>query len=294
MVFRLRNIAPGETGTDQTISLISQLVNDSLKRPDVRLLTHGILRRLNLSSRNEYRSALAIYNWVCKNIRYVKDPVDVETVQAPEVTLSIKAGDCDDHVVLIASMLQSVGIPVRYQVMGKDRDRFSHVFIESLLDSRWTPVDTTISGPMGRSGGLPLRKVYDHNGRRGVGCYSVAPALAGIDPVPDDMVLSAHPVSFRMRRPPDTPGVGPGWMPVVPARMRRRFVSRTGSLSGFEDVARDLFSQYAKSEIVSELQEESFLKYALPAVGVLIFWKAIPKLAMLALGGFAVYKYMEK
>ena len=178
MTFRLRNIASGEAGTDSTVGIMADLVNASLKRPTVRILTHRILSKANLSSRDETAIVRAVYNWIKKNIRYVKDPVGVETIQSPEITLRVRAGDCDDHVVLISSMLKSVGVPVRYSVVGKSRDRFSHINLESFIGDRWTATDTTIAGPMGRMASLPVRKVYDLD-NNGLGGYSISPGLAG-------------------------------------------------------------------------------------------------------------------
>jgi transglutaminase-like putative cysteine protease len=152
---------------------MADLVNASLKRPTVRILTHRILSKANLSSRDETAIVRAVYNWIKRNIRYVKDPVGVETIQSPEITLRVRAGDCDDHVVLISSMLKSVGVPVRYSVVGKSRDRFSHINLESFIGDRWTATDTTIAGPMGRMASLPVRKVYDLD-NNGLGGYMLA------------------------------------------------------------------------------------------------------------------------
>ena len=178
MKFQLHTISSGEAGTDSTVGIMADLVNASLKRPTIRLLTHRILLKSNLSSRDETAVVRAVYNWVKKNIRYVKDPIGVETIQSPEITLRVRAGDCDDHAVLVSAMLKSVGIPVRYSVIGKSRDQFSHINLESFVSNRWTPTDTTIAGPMGRMASLPARKIYDPD-NNGVGGYMMDPGLSG-------------------------------------------------------------------------------------------------------------------
>jgi hypothetical protein len=158
---------------------MSGLVSGSLKRPGVRLLAHKILKSKSLSSREGFKVATALSDFVRTNIRYVNDPVDVETIQSPEVTVKIGSGDCDDHVVLLSSLLQSVGIPVRYVVVGRSRDRFSHIYLEALIASRWISVDTTIPGPIGRSGQLPEKKIYNNKGGGNMRGYSLASGLAG-------------------------------------------------------------------------------------------------------------------
>jgi len=50
-----------------------------------------------------------IYDWISENIAYVSDPNSMESVYHPSETLKSGAGDCDDHAVLLASMLESIG-----------------------------------------------------------------------------------------------------------------------------------------------------------------------------------------
>jgi len=160
MIFGLQNIAPGEIGTDQTVAVISQFVKNSLRQSKIRLFTLSVLDRRGYLGRNASQAAQIIQDWVRENIAYIPDPIDVETVQTPGITLRVKAGDCDDHVVLVSAMLQSVGIPVRYVVIGKDRDSFSHIYTEALIGSRWVAVDTTLAGNIGTSANMPVKKCY--------------------------------------------------------------------------------------------------------------------------------------
>lgn len=53
---------------------------------------------------------IAIANWVSENIRYISDPYKLEYIASPEETLRVKAGDCDDFAVLLASMYRAVGV----------------------------------------------------------------------------------------------------------------------------------------------------------------------------------------
>jgi len=66
-------------------------------------------------SPRDYTSELyAILNWVRLNVRYVRDPVQLERVQTPQVTMQQASGDCDDLACLIAAMATSVGHPSRF------------------------------------------------------------------------------------------------------------------------------------------------------------------------------------
>lgn len=75
---------------------------------------------------------LAIYYWVCRNIRYMRDPSGVELVKTPTRVLSTRAGDCDDIATLLAAMLLSSGNTVNFAIASfrAGRPVFSHVFVE--------------------------------------------------------------------------------------------------------------------------------------------------------------------
>jgi transglutaminase-like putative cysteine protease len=167
MNIALSEISSGEAGTDQTVGIIQSLVSDALSRSQIRLFTISILDRANYPGHDVRAAAEIIYNWVSQNIKFVDDPIDLETVQSPEVTVRLKAGDCDDHVALLSAMLQSIGIPVRYVVIGSDRESFSHIYIEALISGKWTSIDSTIPPPMGRVGRLNAKKIYNARGLSG-------------------------------------------------------------------------------------------------------------------------------
>jgi hypothetical protein len=52
---------------------------------------------------DELGEAEALYNWVKRNIRFVKDPVTKEKLYPPRELLKIKAGDCDDIAMLLGA-----------------------------------------------------------------------------------------------------------------------------------------------------------------------------------------------
>jgi len=162
--FNFTEVPAGEAGTDQTLKVIGQGIGRSSRRPHVRLKALDILRRTDIPDRGARDTARALYQWVRRNIRFVPDPLDVETVQDPEVTLRIGAGDCDDHAALLAALAQNVGIPARFVVVGENPDHFQHIYAELLIDDRWTPADTTTKFPFGVSPPLPASKVYSMKG----------------------------------------------------------------------------------------------------------------------------------
>jgi hypothetical protein len=97
--------------------------------------TLGVIRDAGAASRAEYDQALAIGEWVQRNIFYVHETREV--FQRPQTTLRLMAGDCDDFAVLICSMLATVGIREKLCILktGKGSGgpmRYSHIFAVAL------------------------------------------------------------------------------------------------------------------------------------------------------------------
>lgn len=86
----------------------------------------------------------AVFFFVRDQIRYTLDPLNLEGLQAPTETLKLKSGDCDDKVMLMGALLQSIGHPVRMVAVQVDgADYYSHVFLQSKIGERWVSYETT-------------------------------------------------------------------------------------------------------------------------------------------------------
>lgn len=111
--------------------------------------THPTIRELalrltrNLPQKDYASEQRVLWDYVKNNIRYVRDIHEVETVQTPLKTLEYGAGDCDDKSSLLACLLESLGHPTRFYAMGFRAGNLCHVMVESLLNGRWVPLETT-------------------------------------------------------------------------------------------------------------------------------------------------------
>lgn len=92
-----------------------------------------------------------LVSFVRDNVRYVADPIDGEYIISPvEMIRRIKAsgyvqGDCDDHVLLLNSLANSVGIPTRaVGVKLRARDRFDHVISSVNIRGKWIDIDPCV------------------------------------------------------------------------------------------------------------------------------------------------------
>jgi len=70
--------------------------------------------------------AKILFQHVQRSVRYVSDPIG-ELLQPADVTIRVKAGDCDCHAILLASMLESVGFRTILVVLP------NHVYVELFM-----------------------------------------------------------------------------------------------------------------------------------------------------------------
>jgi Transglutaminase-like superfamily len=93
---------------------------------------------------DEYAEARTIYEFVRDRVRYVKDVHGVETLARASHTLKSLTGDCDDQSVLLGSLLESIGHPVRLVVSGYSAPGvFEHVHLQVYVSSQWIDADPT-------------------------------------------------------------------------------------------------------------------------------------------------------
>ena len=96
----------------------------------------------------------AVFDFVRNTFPYAEDPISAELFIHPNRVAEdyfsgrIRAGDCDDHALLTASMLGSIGYKTRILLVGKGFD-VDHALAEVLTSTGWVSVDTTSSQPLG-------------------------------------------------------------------------------------------------------------------------------------------------
>lgn len=111
-----------------TVVAMCQLARDGRKDLEVLQTVKRICEHVHES---DYASEIyAIYAWVCRNIRYMRDIHEVETVMTPSRILEQRSGDCDDMATLLAAMLMACGNRVRFLVVAFEHGCPSHVFVQ--------------------------------------------------------------------------------------------------------------------------------------------------------------------
>jgi transglutaminase-like putative cysteine protease len=139
------SIPTGGQGTRATLRVMSKLVKQYRSSGVIRDTASRIVEGLpSQAFRDEAR---ALFYFVRDDIRYLGDVNEVETLQAPDVTLGTGQGDCDDKATLLASLLQSIGHPTQFVAVGfSDPGVFEHVYVRTLVGDRWIALDPTVTG----------------------------------------------------------------------------------------------------------------------------------------------------
>ena len=125
-----------EEAVDQTVKRMAEIAYGEFgsRSPKIRALAINIVRTAGVPEKDYYGELLAIHSWIKKNIRYVRDPVNQETLSHPEETaFNSMAGDCDDMVVLEMALLGAIGIKSHPVVVGMQPGMYSHVYLRATV-----------------------------------------------------------------------------------------------------------------------------------------------------------------
>jgi transglutaminase-like putative cysteine protease len=148
-------ISPDAPDAITIIGALQFVIEQFGRNPQVRAAAVAILySRVNNDVR---RNANTLYSWVISKMVYLADPDGAEYIQTPLVLLNVikskgfAYGDCDDHVVLLGSMLTSIGIPTRaVAVKLGNSQHYNHVVVEYSLNGEWILMD-----PCAKDGPVP-------------------------------------------------------------------------------------------------------------------------------------------
>jgi transglutaminase-like putative cysteine protease len=152
---KLSGIPSGDAGVRATLTAMAKIVRQYKVDANI----HELARRLTAALPPQNTAgATPLYlatlqQFVRDKIRYVMDTDGVETLQTPDYTLSIMAGDCDDKSILLATLLASVGYPPMFFAVGTHGQPYSHVLAGARIGTRQIPLETII--PAGNPGANP-------------------------------------------------------------------------------------------------------------------------------------------
>lgn len=146
---------------EQRIATIQDLVYKSVQDPKMRKLALDITNKC--PERDGTCEARAIYDAVKGRVRYTGDIAaikhgakgpheGIDLYQSAYRTWEFKGGDCDDHSILISTLLALNGIEPRLRVTAESaRTDWGHIYAGALLpkhasSGKFTTLDTTLPG----------------------------------------------------------------------------------------------------------------------------------------------------
>jgi len=154
----------GDPGVEQTIRQMRRLIHQGKQDPKVHELAAQILRKANVPAYDWEGEARAIYEAVRRNLRFTRDVDGNETLHGAADIIRLGIGDCDDHTVLICSLLKTIGCDCRIVTIATDPGgEFSHVYPEAEVNGRWVALDAARRHPA-------FGKSPEHYSRKRVWC----------------------------------------------------------------------------------------------------------------------------
>ena len=148
---------------EDKVRYLRTVVEEARATASIRSRARDIVFRIaGCAPRDARAHAIALAAWVQREIKYVNELPEV--LQTPETTIAEGYGDCDDHVALLASLLESVGIPAHLFAIGwspsPPAPKLEHIYVVAQLpDGTYLPLDTTFTTRVDRKQRDPLAEL---------------------------------------------------------------------------------------------------------------------------------------
>jgi len=128
-------------GINDRLDLIAQQIDASQRDPETRAVALSMVSHLPKQCAGwacEDAEVATVFWWVKNNIAYRQDPRDYDLYATAKRTLQVRAGDCDDMVILLGSILAILGYRVGATVISAD-NRNWHIYTTVGVHSRANP-----------------------------------------------------------------------------------------------------------------------------------------------------------
>lgn len=126
----------------QRLRVIRKIAMQRGRDPRIAQLAVSIIKDAGIQPRNYIGQADAILRWVQdpKNIYYVNEPG--ERLQDPIYTIKQGHADCDDQVLVLCALFESVGLPWKLVLSGRNaRGKIRHIEGQQVFPgTRWTHI----------------------------------------------------------------------------------------------------------------------------------------------------------
>jgi len=155
---RFESLGFGGLVTSNTMDRMKQIIVNSLRSYYIRRWAEKIVD----FAPDEYSKAETIYDFIVSKCRYIQDPVGLELLKTPQVSLQLievgdsPAIDCDDATILIGALVESIGLPYAIRAVSFNNDEFSHIYgLVKIIEKGWIPMDFVVGKKGGYMGDEP-------------------------------------------------------------------------------------------------------------------------------------------
>lgn len=143
----LESIPDGRPGLEHKLRKIRQLIEDAKRDPAFRDRAAQVVA--HVPERDQRGEVEAVFDFVRGGIRYLRDPWSeggLELFTTPQLLLEQMddgraIGDCDDHVILAAAILETIGYRTRFRIGGLPPDHYRHIWLEAQTREGWLPLE---------------------------------------------------------------------------------------------------------------------------------------------------------
>jgi transglutaminase superfamily protein len=154
------DLLPGTPGITQTLQAMASLVRRDSQ--DMQLRDKALEICSHCDGHDFEDEIHSLFRYCRDGITYRRDPVQQERVQDAKRTIYVfGTGDCDDKVVCLATLLGCLGHRSRFKVLGRKRDKYTHVYLETYCKGKWIPLDPTPEEAPAGWEGQGYTAVYD-------------------------------------------------------------------------------------------------------------------------------------
>ena len=137
------------------VKILQGLVRSGIRSPITRAEATWLVS--TCPDRDDGCEVAKVFWYVKANVRYTQDIIGIDTYQAAHRTLQYAGGDCDDHTVLLCSMLSAIGFQTGFRVISTTGQSWEHIYalvgLPKKAPTAVLPLDTTV--PSSRPGWEP-------------------------------------------------------------------------------------------------------------------------------------------
>lgn len=110
--------------SDDVIKFIVNSVNEHSKTP----FAHMVVKALSFGKPTRDEFIKRVFDYVCKNVDYLRDPIGKEVLFTPKLLINRGKGDCKKQTLFIATILKASGIEPTLKVVSYAGTDWEHIF----------------------------------------------------------------------------------------------------------------------------------------------------------------------